>query len=214
MCQKNPTQPAQTPATVNENKVEKDSGKVLFTTINSRGDQLVFSLKNDSTTYSGRLYCNNNQITFINDGFSENSDEPWDETDIFEMAYFLSPDKKQLFVALKPSIAGSCDIFYKVHIYRIDIETQNVQWITNCGAVKVTKNGFDTAEQVKWLNPEASCAEAKFTARHVYYDYNGNIVRKGKVLYDKTVWKVYRTNNANEQIQCIELKINNHNTYP
>ena len=34
------------------------------------------------------------RIMFVNDGFSSEPSEPWDESDIYEMAYFRSPDEK------------------------------------------------------------------------------------------------------------------------
>ena len=200
--------------TEQKDSVSIDTDEILFTTSNTHGDELVFSLKHDSISSSKGLYCNNKPIMFVNDGFTSEASEPWDESDIYEMAYFRSPDDKQLFVALKPSMAGSCDIFYKIHIYRIDIKSLDVQWITNCGAVKISGERFETAEQVERLNPESSCAEARFTAHHIYYDYKGKKVGESKVMDDQTVWKSYKAKSYDENIQCLELTEDKYNVYP
>lgn len=200
--------------TEQNDSVSIEIDEILFKTRNSHGDELVFLLKHDSISCSKVLYCNNKPIMFVNDGFSSELSEPWDESDIYEMAFFRSPDDKHLFVALKPSIAGSCDIFYKIHIYRIDIESLDVQWITNCGAVKILGERFETAEQVDRLNPESSCAEARFTARHVYYDYNGKKVGESKVMNEESVWNSFKAKSHVENIQCLELTEDKHNIYP
>ena len=97
------------------------------------------------------------------------------------MYYFPSPDGRFLFVTHKPSLAGSCDILFKIHLYRIDCATGEVAWLTNCGGLALEDDGFRVLRQVEWLNPDACCAEARFSACEGYYDYAGERVRRGPV---------------------------------
>ncbi len=195
---------------------ERAGEMLLFSATNSKGGKLAFKLVDDTAGQGRRLCCNEQVLRFVNMDVNEDGNE-WrmDESDIFWMAYFHSPDGKWLFVVLRPSIAGSCDLFYKLHLYRIDIETLEVKWIVNCGALKVTHDGIDTAQQVEWLNPDQSCAQARFTARHVYYDYAGCRVGESKVMSQRKIEKHYKTHgshsNSDDDEYCIELSASNRN---
>lgn len=141
------------------------------------------------------LTRNGKAVEFVNKDVDENGDS-WEMNEtvfssLTPMYYFPSPDGKYLYVTLKPSTAGSCDIFYKIHVYQIECSTGEVKWITNCGGIKLTDNGFQVASQVACLNPEASCAEQRFTARNVYYSYSGKIVKRGKMQRDTDIRKQY-----------------------
>lgn len=100
---------------------------------------------------------------------------------IIPIYYFASPDGRYLFVSHKPSLAGSCDRLFKIHLYRIDCATGEVTWLINCGGMRLVDNGFCVVRQVDVLNPEASCAEALYTACEVFYDWSGERVRRGPV---------------------------------
>ena len=98
---------------------------------------------------------------------------------IIPIYYFASPDGRYLFVTHKPSIAGSCDRLFKIHVYRIDCATGEVTWLINCGGIRLVDDGFCVLRQVDVLNPEESCAEARYTACEVFYDWNGERVSRG-----------------------------------
>lgn len=95
--------------------------------------------------------------------------------------YFASPDSRYLYVTHKPSLAGSCDRLFKIHLYRIDCFTGEVTWLVNCGGLRLVDDGFCVLRQVDVLNPDASCAEARYTACEVFYDWSGERVRRDPV---------------------------------
>lgn len=178
----------------------------LFTTQTPSGKKVKVYLKEDTALYQHTLFINDQQLKFINDSLY---DEPIDESEICRMAYFCSPDDRWLYVMLNPSIAGSCDIFYKIRLYRIDLESSQVKFLFNRGAVKLTKDGFVVAEQVEWVNEDENpcCADAIFTAQLVYYDFNGNETKRGEVKNGEDIFEYFISDYppSGEFVRCYEL---------
>ena len=186
-----PRRPAQE-APVADQPIEEqveDTVRTLFVVQDAHGDRLQVTLQPDTASGAFKLCCNGVPCQFLNDSLWD--DDPVDESDIFRMSYFRSPGDRWLYVALNPSIAGSCDIFTKIRFYQIDLWNQRVKFLFNCGAVKLTHDGFMIARQVRWLNPDASCAEARFTAQQVYYDFDAHQLRCGPEQSEDEVWKAY-----------------------
>ena len=129
-------------------------------------------------------------------------DEEENMAEYMEYYCFPSPDERYLFAVVNPSKAGRCDIFYKWHVYRINTSTLSVKHIVDCGALKLTDSGFRVAVQTKWLNPDASCAEARFKAKHVDYDFSGKLLREGKEMADEKIAADYQKNMAEAEVGC------------
>lgn len=186
-----------------ENTVIKE-----LTTIQAPSGKTVnVYVKIDTAQCQHTLYINDQPIRFLNTGFEGYEDDPLDESDVFRMAYFKSPDHRWLYVMLKPSIPGSCDIFYKVHVYRIDLETNKVDLLFNCGALQLTEDGFMAAHQVECVNEDEnpSCADMRFTARLVYYDFDGKEIKRGKVMKDSEIFDNFSSDSLLDDISFIEL---------
>ena len=183
--------------------------KDLFTMQTSNGKNVNVYIKIDTAQYLHTLYVNDKPMRFMNTGFEGYEDDPLDESDIFRMAYFKSPDHRSMYVMLKPSIAGSCDIFYKVHVYRIDLETSKVDFLFNCGALKLTEEGFMVANQVACVNEDENpcCADMRFTAQLVYFDFNGKEIKRGKVMKDNDIFDYFISDDQPEDdyVICYEL---------
>lgn len=183
----------------------------LFTTKTPSGKKVNVYLKEDTALYQHTLYMDDQPLKFINDSLY---DEPTNESEICRMAYFRSPDDRWLYVMLNPSIAGSCDIFYKIRVYRIDMESSQVKFLFNRGAVKLTKEGFVVAQQVEWVNEDENpcCADAIFTAQLVYYDFNGNESKRGEVKDGGDIFEYFVTDYppVDEFVRFYELN-ENHN---
>ena len=145
--------------------------------------------QSDTAMYPYALYCNGRQVKLINKGTDD--PEGMDESGLICMRYFYSPDGANMFVVVQHSFAGSCDIFYKQHLYCLDLATGKARWVTNCGGVYVASDCFMVAEEIERLNPDSSCADARFMARNVYYDYSGNIIYRGGPKLDSELWQEY-----------------------
>ena len=181
--------------------------KELIKTQSPSGKNIKVYIKIDTVQYQHTLYINDQPMTFLNTGFEGYEDDPLDESDVFRMAYFISPDRKWLYVVLKPSIAGSCDIFYKLHIYRIDLETYQVDFLFNCGAFQLTEDGFMAAHQVECINEDENpcCADMRFTAQIIYYDFNGKEIKRGKVMKDEEIFSKFGDESQLYDIEYIDL---------
>ena len=184
--------------------------KELITTQAPSGKKVDVYIKIDTAQYQHTLYVNDHPLKFLNTGFEGYEDDPLDESDVFRMGYFQSPDYRWLYVILKPSIAGSCDIFYKVHVYRIDMESYKVDFLFNCGAFQLYKDGFMAAHQVECVNEDeyTCCADMRFTAQLVYYDFNGKEIKRGKVMDGDEIFGKFSSNSFSDDNFHIELKEN------
>ena len=171
------------------------------------GKKIDVYIKIDTAQYQHTLYINDQPMKFLNTGFEGYEDDPLDESDVFRMAYFKSPDRKWLFVMLRPSIAGSCDIFYKLHLYRIDLETYQVDFLFNCGAFQLTDDGFMAAHQVECINEDeyTCCADMRFSAQLIYYDFNGEEIKRGKVMEDNEILSEFSEESQLYNIEYIDL---------
>lgn len=193
--------PDSTEADVAESEYKTERITILKTH-SANGKKVKFEISNDTTLrsdiYNDDCYVllyNGKLVEFINKDEMEDG-RIWDFDEsvfarAYPMYYFQAPGNRYLYVTLKPSMAGSCGIFYNIHVYRIDCNTGKATWITNCGGIEVDANGFHVAEQEEWLNPDKCCAEARFTARTVYYSFNGKPVRRSAVMKDHTIAKKY-----------------------
>ena len=163
----------------------------LIKHVSPNGEMMNYSIEvqQDTAMWPFALNCNGKQIALINRGLED--PELMDESGLMCMRYFLSPDGGRLFVVTQQSFAGSCVIFYKKHLYCLDLATGTAQWLANCGGVSISSDCFVIAEQVERLNPDSSCANASFTARNVYYNYNGNVIHRGNVMLDTELREQY-----------------------
>ena len=184
--------------------------KELIKNQSPSGKNINVYIKIDTAQYQHTLYINDQPMKFLNTGFEGYEDDPLDESDVFRMAYFKSPDRKWLYVMLRPSIAGSCDIFYKLHLYRIDLETYQVDFLFNCGAFQLTEDGFMAAHQVECVNEDENpcCADMRFTAQLVYYDFNGKEIKRGKVMKDEEIFSKFSDESQLYDIEYIDLTEN------
>ena len=181
--------------------------KELIKTQSPSGKNINVYIKIDTAQYHHTLYINDQPIKFLNTGFEGFEDDPLDESDVFRMAYFKSPDRKWLYVMLRPSIAGSCDIFFKLHLYRIDLETYQVDFLFNCGAFQLTKDGFMAAYQVECINEDeyTCCADMRYSAQIIYYDFNGKEIKRGKVMKDEEIFSKFGDESQLYDIEYIDL---------
>ena len=99
-----------------------------------------------------------------------------------DLKLFSAPSGKNVFVVgyTRPCGNGwTCQFL----IYKINTETLKKTFITDCAAFKVLKDGFQIAS-ARLKNPKAKFSyEQEYLLHDVFYDFNGNIVRRSKEEY-------------------------------
>lgn len=115
-----------------------------------------------------------------------------DDPDFFEYIggcpvrfhYFTSPDKNYLYI-ITGVMANSNGWTSEYQLFKVNCETEEVQFICDCAAITVNKNGFTVARASLTNEDEATCTAEEIWVMHdEYLDWNGNVLRVSNDEYD------------------------------
>lgn len=101
-----------------------------------------------------------------------------------QFQYTVSPDKKYLYI-VTCVMANSNGWTSEYQLFKVNCETEDIQFICDCAAMAVNKKGFVVAQARLTNEDEATCTTEEIWVMHdEYLDWDGKVLRVSNDEYD------------------------------
>lgn len=136
-----------------------------------------------------------------------------DDPDFFEYIggcpvrfhYITSQDKNYLYI-VTGVMANSNGWTSEYQLFKVNCETEEVQFICECAAIAVNKNGFTVARARLTNEDEATCTAEEIWVMHdEYMDWDGNVVRVSNEEYDYDMMDVKYLNDDDSYLKGFKI---------